>query len=177
MAGLNGAASENTTPGGHVYLAGAIEYAPDNGKRWRQEVSQFIELEIGLSVFNPCINEQDLLSREEKCGFRDWKCSDRRRFLPVIRRIIDHDLSQLLNQTRFVVCLWDEHVTKGAGTAGELTAAYMHGIPVYLVCAIPLHSVSSWILGCASEVFETMDDLRVFLRMQYCPGAAEELAQ
>jgi hypothetical protein len=159
-------------PGGkHVYLAGAIEYAPDGGKAWRREIARFLEQELGMAVFDPCVNEVALLSVEEKHRFREWKRDDRARFLPVIRRIIDNDIGQLLERTRMVICYWDEHVTKGAGTAGELTLAYLHGIPVYLVLGIPADRLSSWAAGCATEVFATFDELRARLA-QLHPAAA-----
>jgi hypothetical protein len=154
----------------HVYLAGAIEYAPDGGKAWRLELKDFIEREIGFSVFDPCVNEIALLSEEEKLHLRTWKVSQREKFLPVMRRIIDHDLFKLLNHTRFVICLWDEHVMKGAGTAGELTAAYQNGIPVYVVAAIPMQRMSSWVIGCATEVFSSMDEIKEFLLLHYAAG-------
>ena len=153
----------DTIPSKQVYLAGAIEYAPDGGKVWRREMETFLRNELHLSVFNPCINEVALLSPEENSNFRDWKQSDRERFLPVIRRIIDHDLANVVNHTEFIVCYWDEYVSMGAGTAGELTAAYMHGVPVYLVLGIPRVRLSSWAAGCATHIFEDFDELKRFL--------------
>jgi hypothetical protein len=54
-------------------------------------------------------------------------------------------------------------VLGGGGTHGELTVCYEHGIPVYMVLGIPRAEVSSWILGCASEVFDSFQELREFL--------------
>lgn len=154
-------------PGGatprHVYLAGAIEYAPDNGRQWRAEISRFLREQLNLEVFDPCERETAVMNEEERAGFRQWKSDDRARFLPVIRRIIDADLDNLLHHTDFVICLWDEHVMGGAGTAGELTLAYRAGIPVYLVTPLPLSRVSSWVLGCATQVFRDFDELRAYL--------------
>ena len=58
---------------------------------------------------------------------------------------------------------WDEHAGKGAGTQGELTVAYRRGLPVYLVTKLPADQVSGWILGCASQVFPTFEDLHEYL--------------
>ena len=160
-------------PRKHVYLAGAIEYAPDGGKAWRRDLAAFIRTELGLAVFDPCVNEVSLLTEDEKEGFRDWKRADRAKFLPVIRRIIDYDIRQLLECTSLVVCYWDEHVSKGAGTAGELTLAYRHGIPVYLVLGISGEDLSSWAAGCATEVFASFDDLRArMLALHHATGGA-----
>ncbi|MEI7633729.1 MAG: hypothetical protein WCK47_05560 [bacterium] len=147
-----------------VYLAGAIEFAPDGGKPWRRDIARFLTHELGLDVFDPCTNEFEILTGEEKTSFREWKSSDRPRFLGVVRRIIDHDLDNLLHHTLFIICYWDRHVTRGAGTAGELTMAHHHGIPIYLVPGMPLAEVSSWAAGCATEIFGSFDDLKQFLR-------------
>ncbi|MCX7716910.1 MAG: hypothetical protein N2111_00705 [Candidatus Sumerlaeaceae bacterium] len=149
----------------HVYLAGAIEFAPDGGRAWRRDMAAFLQDELGLPCYDPCVEEMSPLTPEERAGFRHWKSADRPRFLPVIRRIIDQDLDMLLQRTQFVVCLWDEHARGGAGTAGELTLAYRMGIPVYMVLAMPPASASSWILGCATEVFADFDALKAYLRM------------
>jgi nucleoside 2-deoxyribosyltransferase len=150
--------------GKHVYLAGAIEFAPDGGKGWRTDIARFLQAELGLSVFDPCVNEVALLTEDEKDNFREWKRTDRQRFLPVIRRIIDHDLDNVLHHTLFIVCLWDEHAMRGTGTAGELTVAYRHGIPVYMVLGMSANAVSSWAAGCATEVFSDFEELKRFLR-------------
>ena len=148
----------------HVYLAGAIEYAPGGGREWRLTIGQFLRDEIGVRVFDPCQNEMDLLSPEEKVSFRRWKTEDHSRFAATVRKIIDHDLDNLMNHTQFVVCLWDKGCTRGAGTAGELTLAYHRRVPVYMVLAMPRSEVSSWALACATEVFHSFDELKEFLR-------------
>ncbi|PKO19536.1 hypothetical protein CVU37_03655 [candidate division BRC1 bacterium HGW-BRC1-1] len=168
MAGLTGEPDGDLSEK-HVYLAGAIEYAPDNGRGWRREIGAFLRDELGLAVFDPCVNEVSLLSEEENAHFRHWKQNDRTRFLPVIRRIIDYDIGQLLEHTKFIVCLWDEYVSRGAGTAGEITLAYHHGIPVYLVCAVPPENLSSWAAGCATEVVGDFESLKKILRTQHAP--------
>lgn len=149
---------------GQVYLAGAIEYAHDGGRAWRREIGAFLREELKLDVFDPCTNEMDLLTPEEKERFRRWKTEDPERFMATVRKIIDRDLQTLLRETSFIVCYWDEHVMRGAGTAGELTVAYWNGIPVYVVLGIPREQVSSWALGCATKVFDSWDALKDFLR-------------
>lgn len=150
-----------------VYLAGAIEYAPDQGLFWREDVSRFLKDELKLSVFDPACRERILLSDEEKQCFRKWKTHDRERFLPVMRRLIDSDLSQILEKTSFIVVYWDQYSAQGTGTAGELTLAYLHDIPVYMVLGIPVEQTSSWVLGCATEVFVSFDQLKNFLSERY----------
>jgi len=146
-----------------VYLAGAIEAAPDGGTTWRYAVTKFLREELDWSVFDPSLHEQDFLSDEEKNKFRQWKATDIKRFRPVMEKIIDRDLDQLLNKSDAVICLWDEHVIQGGGTHGELTLAYEHKLPVYLVLGMPIEKVSSWIIGCTTEVFENFDQMQKYL--------------
>lgn len=149
--------------GKSVYLAGAIEYAPDGGVAWRDAMCAFLAQELGVECFNPARKERDLLSDEEKANFRKWKTDDFPQFQQVIHRIIEADLAQLLHHTSFIVVLWDKFANMGTGTAGELTMAYHFGIPVYMVLDTPLEDTSSWILGCATKVFATFNELKQFL--------------
>jgi hypothetical protein len=150
-----------------VYLAGAIEHAPDGGKGWREEISKFLGETLKHGVFNPCIEENHILNPEEFNRFREWKEGDLQRFRQTMRKLIDTDLHTLLNKVDYVVCLWDEHVLNGGGTHGELTLAYHNNIPVYMVSKIPRRKVSSWILGCTTEVFENFEELRAFLKEKF----------
>lgn len=150
-----------------IYLAGAIEAAPDDGKTWRAHVTSFLNETLNWEVFDPSLHEQDFLSNEETQNFRSWKTTDINRFRPVIKKIIDRDLHQLLNQCDGVIVLWDEHVLPGGGTHGELTLAYEHNMPVYLVLGMPLAQVSSWIVGCTTEIFDDFESLKLHLRTKF----------
>jgi hypothetical protein len=150
-----------------VYLAGAIEHAPDDGRAWREEISGFLSETLGHRFFNPCIEENHILEEEESQQFRNWKEADPVRFRQTMRKLIDTDLDILINKVDYVVCLWDEHVLNGGGTHGELTMAYYHDIPVYMVNKIPRMKMSSWILGCTTEVFKDFEDLKIFLESKY----------
>ncbi|MCF7807152.1 MAG: hypothetical protein K9M49_06770 [Candidatus Marinimicrobia bacterium] len=146
-----------------VYLAGAIEAAPDGGTAWRRDLTTFLNVNLSWDVFDPSVHEQDLLTAEEKDNFRQWKSTDINRFMPVMKKIMDRDIHQLLKKCDRIICLWDSHVKQGGGTHGELTLAYEHKMPVYLVLGMPIAQVPSWIIGCTTEVFENFDDLKQFL--------------
>jgi len=145
-----------------IYLAGAIEAAPDDGKAWRRDIAQFLDTEFSIEVFDPSQHEQDFLTEEEKDNFRKWKSTDIKRFMPVIKKIIDRDLEQLLEKCDAVICLWDEYVIPGGGTHGELTLAYEHKMPVYLILGMPLEKVASWIVGCTTEIFSNFEEMKQY---------------
>ncbi len=148
-----------------VYLAGAIEYAPDLGRGWRRQITPFLRGELGHEVYDPAEDERKSLTVEEQQNLRRWKTTDFARFQEAVRKIIDFDLD-IVSRADYVVCFWDEYCTKGAGTSAELTYAHRSGIPVYLVTSLPIERVSGWILGCARRVFIDFDALKAYLAGQ-----------
>jgi nucleoside 2-deoxyribosyltransferase len=146
-----------------VYLAGAIEYSPDGGEGWRRALIPFLRDELRWEVYDPTSGEAQLLTEEEAPVFRTWKREDLARFQSTMRRIIRHDLENL-QRADLIICLWDRHVIRGGGTHGELTLAHHLGKPVHLVLQVPIEEVSSWILGCATEVHADFQALRKRLR-------------
>ncbi|HVZ18713.1 MAG TPA: hypothetical protein VG897_16470 [Terriglobales bacterium] len=154
-----------------AYLSGSIEYSPDYGKSWRADIAPFLR-ELGHDIYDPALDEKKNLDDHEVREFRHWKTTDLLRFQQTIRKIIAWDLDWIEQKTDYIICLWDAAAARGAGTHGELTIAHRLGIPVYLVLGMPLEQVSGWILGCATEVFENFEDLKVFLARQYSLQAA-----
>ncbi|NUP91084.1 MAG: hypothetical protein HUU25_14895 [Candidatus Sumerlaeia bacterium] len=142
-----------------VYLAGAIEHAPDGGEGWRRALIPHLRDELSCDVYDPTADEAQWLTEEERANFRRWKTEDFSRFQRAIRKVIAKDLS-ILERASLVVCLWDDHVRRGGGTHGEMTLAHVWGKPVHLVLGMPVAEVSSWILGCATEVHADFDSLR-----------------
>lgn len=153
----------------YVYLAGAMEHAPDHGAGWRREISRFLTDRLHHRVYNPCEEERFVLTSEEAQNFRRWKHGDLQRFRKTIRKIIDADLRVLISEVDYIICLWDEYVTLGGGTHGELTLAYHHQIPVYMVSDMPRSRISSWIIGCTTEMFADFQELQNFLSKRF-PG-------
>ncbi len=144
-----------------VYLAGAIEQAADGGIAWRRNLARILQEDLGHRVLDPTHHELEILTPEELREFRNWKNSPDRwpRFLEVVRRIIHRDAHLILAETDYIIAYWDAAVLGGGGTHGELTLAFLFGIPVYLVLDLPRERVSSWILGCCEEVFESFEVL------------------
>jgi len=152
-----------------VYLSGAIEYAPDHGKAWRSQITPFLQ-ELGWRVYDPALDEKKgLFTDEEVREFRSWKKTDLPRFQQTVRKIIAYDIEWIERRCDCVIAYWDEHAGRGAGTQAELSFAHRRGVPVYLVCAVPVEQVSGWILGCASEVFDSFESLREFLTREHAP--------
>jgi hypothetical protein len=151
-----------------AYLAGAIEAAPDQGKRWRTILSEQLD-EMGWKYFNPCTETDGPIL--EELGWKKFKWEKiktpkyRDEYLFVMNRIVEEDLKALLDCS-CVIVYFDQYVPKGAGTYGELTIARHFNIPVYLVRAgdMEFNDIPAWVIGCTTKVFESFKDLRDFLR-------------
>jgi hypothetical protein len=153
------------------YLAGSIEYAPDLGKGWRAEITPLLH-SLGHQVYDPAEDEKKNLSETEMREFRGWKQTDLPRFQETVRKIIAYDLDLIEQHCDAVVCYWDRHAGRGAGTQGELTFAHRLGIPVFLICAMPVEEVSGWLLGCATKVFADFAGFCEFMHVRAEAGAA-----
>jgi nucleoside 2-deoxyribosyltransferase len=143
------------------YLAGSIEYSPDKGKGWRLQIAPALK-ELGHQVYDPAEDELKNLDESEAREFRSWKQTDLDRFRRTVQKIIAYDLDLIEHRANAIVCYWDEHAGRGAGTQGELTFAHRLGIPVYLICGVPVEQISGWLLACATEIFSSFDDFRIF---------------
>jgi nucleoside 2-deoxyribosyltransferase len=159
---MNESTSQRLSQPTLVYLAGAIENALDGGEGWRRALGPFLRDELGWDVYDPTAEEMQVLTPEERKNFRTWKAKDLPRFQEAMRRVMEKDLSTLRRSDAIIV-LWDEPVLRGGGTHGELTLAHTLGIPVHLVLQVPIEQVSSWILGCATEVHQSFEALKARL--------------
>jgi nucleoside 2-deoxyribosyltransferase len=155
------------------YLSGSIEYSPDFGKSWRAQITPGLRA-LGHEVYDPAEDEQKNLTDTEVREFRSWKKTHLARFQQTVRKIIAYDLDLIEHRCDAVVCYWDDRAGRGAGTQGELTFAHRLGIPVYLICAIPVEQVSGWLLGCATEVFTSFEHFHEFANKNLAARVAAE---
>ena len=150
--------------GRRVYLSGAIEHASDGGKGWRNEIGRYLSEELHEEVYDPAADEKKDLTEEERAHFRRWKREAPERFRAVVRKIIAWDLDHIQTRSDYVLAYWDESAARGGGTAAEITLAHRLGKPVYLVLGMPLESASGWVLAAATQVFDSFDALKDFLK-------------
>ena len=152
-----------------VYTAGSIESAEDP-RGWRNELTPFLE-SLNFEVKDPCALEQHKLSglHPERLpeGITHWHGLKNRkephlraRFMSYMRKIILFDID-IVKNSDFIILLWDRW---SSGSSGEVTCAFIEGIPVYTVATI---EAPAWIHGCSSKVFSNFDQLRKFLTKEY----------
>ena len=126
-----------------AYLSGGMENAPELGRAWRDEMTAWLNNQLGHTVFNPVEIQNETLTAEEVENFRSWRLNQRAKFKLAVRKLIKRDLDAINNEIDYVICYWDETVLKGGGTHGEVTLAHRMGIPVYLVMNMSIEDVSS----------------------------------
>jgi hypothetical protein len=101
--------------------------------------------------------------QENSADYRAWKESDTERYRKFVRQCVDRDIKAVTEEVDYIICLWNADVFKGAGTHGEVTLAFQHNVPVYLVNQISLADLSGWIMACSSEIFNNFEELKAFL--------------
>ena len=98
-----------------IYLAGAIEAAPDKGTRWRTIVTPQLE-ELGYEVFNPCLETDGVILKELGWKKFNWekirKPKWREKYLHIMRRIVEEDLKAVL-ASKYVLVYFDKYVQQG----------------------------------------------------------------
>ncbi|MFH1851509.1 MAG: hypothetical protein ABIA75_04125 [Candidatus Neomarinimicrobiota bacterium] len=152
-----------------AYLSGAMEYEADEGKSWRAEVESWLRTNLGHTAFNPVTETERLAGIEDVRDYRQWKQTDIQRYRHFVRQFVDHDLGAVRNDCDYLICYWNQATSRGGGTHGEITVAYLSGKPVYLICEPPPEEISGWILACASVIFRSFAELKIFLMSSYSP--------
>ena len=151
-----------------AYLSGAIEYSHDEGEGWRNNITEWLASKLHHSVINPVEESRLIISNTDSHDYRNWKETDLERYKNFINKFVLRDIKAVTKEANYIICLWNKEVFKGAGTHGEVTLAFEHGIPVYVVNQVPLTDLSGWIIACSAEVFENFEELKLFLLRKFC---------
>lgn len=142
-----------------AYLSGAMENAKNEGSGWRSEITIWLKDKLDHSVIDPVIETTNLVKKTGAQNYRDWKTSDPNKFKKFVRKVIDNDLNSVVNKADYLICLWNNEV--GGGTPSEVTMAYYHNKPVYLINQLDMpNQISGWIMSCATEVFRDFYELK-----------------
>lgn len=160
------------------YLAGGMDAAPDGGIGWRREILPFLRDELGHEVIDPTVAEwEEVLTPEEQAKFfprgrlswHDLKEKDRSTYRRLLQRVIYHDLRRVLTMDYIIL-----HLDKywGGGTGGEAALCFLFGIPIYLVASYPPgEPLPGTFLAYATEIFDSFDELKNFMRERYGKAA------
>ena len=150
-----------------AYLSGPIENAENDGANWRELITPWLKDEIEHDVFNPVVATRKVISNLTNTQFREMKDTNPTKYKSLIRQIIDIDIKAVVEGCDYLIVNWNKSVFRGGGTHGEITLAYYLKKPIYLVNHVPLDDLSSWIFSCATEVFDSFDDMKIHLSSIY----------
>ncbi|NHZ86751.1 MAG: hypothetical protein GWP19_12895 [Planctomycetia bacterium] len=144
-----------------AYLSGAMENAKNEGSEWRSEITNWLKDNLHHTAINPVIETEKLTENTESQDYRDWKISNPNKFKEFVRKAIDNDLNSVVNKADYLICLWNNEVLTGGGTHGEVTMAYYHGKPIYLINQLDIpNQLSGWIMSCATEMFSDFQSMQ-----------------
>ena len=99
-----------------AYLSGAMEYANDEGKSWRTNITEWLSKNLNHSVINPVEESHLIIDKTDAHNYRDWKENDRSRYKDFIKQFVIRDIEAVTREANYIICLWNEDVFKGAGT-------------------------------------------------------------
>ena len=150
-----------------AYLSGPIENAHNNGADWRNDITQWLGKELNHQVFNPVNETKNIIKEFSKVNFRSMKTTNPEQYKKIIRKIIQVDLDAVVKGSDYLIVNWDKSVFKGGGTHGEITMAYWFNKPIYMVNALPIEDVSSWIFSCTEYICSNFEDLKIKLKEIY----------
>ena len=146
-----------------AYLSGGMEYADGEGRDWRARLQEWVEKDLGGTVFNPNVESERFFALHyPQADFRRTKQEDPALFREIVTQLVDIDCREIAERSDYLICFWDEGAARGAGTKGELTMARYFGKPVYLVTAIPIAEIPGWVIGCTDRFFSSFEELMTF---------------
>jgi len=163
-----------------VYLAGAMQYAPDMGAGWRNKLQKSLR-KLPFEFRDPVKLEPKKLKGKRVNrlpeGVNSWfefKASNVERLLQRFdlygNKIMLADLIEVLKCDAIIVYR-DEH-TRTSGTHAEVTFARIFDIPVLCICK-DYNKLESWFLWAVSRfgngrLFETFKELEAFMKKDLC---------
>lgn len=137
-----------------IYLAGAMQYSPDGGKKWRRNLKSLLN-DRGYYCIDPT-KEEDVLLLED--GWKNSLSNNFNKFQKNMQTIINHDL-YFVDMSDHVICNYDDFA--GGGTFHEIGECFLKKKNLYLLNLknIPLHKMSWWALGCCTKVVSSYEGL------------------
>lgn len=143
-----------------TYLCGSMSGLKDQGAGWRKKIRKWLD-KHNIKAYDPCKEESEEHDQHDITNKSDWESFPQ----SLQEKIIIKDLAQIHYCSDFVICYFTKYST---GTVSELTFAYYHDIPVYMVTDIPL---VGWPLTIAraesNRVFNNFKDLKKFIKETY----------
>jgi nucleoside 2-deoxyribosyltransferase len=138
----------NRLKGSRCYVAGNIDYVPDAGIGWRDEITPFLE-NLGVTVLNPCKKPKSLVHQleDEDTNFRNKKkklksTGQYQELRELMKPIARADLAYV-DRCDFLLVGLDIDA-RPFGTIWEMCIANLNRKPVIIVCKQGKAQISDW---------------------------------
>lgn len=133
----------------NVYLAGAMEKAPDGGVKWRRKATKLLK-KYRVNVFDPTFEEDKVLSELCNTDLTSLRKMDKssHAFKRVATAIWGRDM-YMIAKTQILLVYLDEAVFQSSGTLCEMSHAHDRGIPVIAVYPeMDWNRIPLWTVAC-----------------------------
>ena len=151
---------------GNIYLSGGMQMKKGLGATWRRNAAEKLKT---LGYFPLDITELDRAyaaahgdlfyaynSEFTAEQILQFKSNIRKHFIYTDLELVDKDSDA-------VIVLWDEAAQLGGGTHNEISHAYEHDVPIFMVTTVPMETVPGWILSQVTKIFTKWDSLYSYL--------------
>jgi len=158
----------NRLLGQSCYLSGSIDFSPDKGKGWRDEITPFIE-GMGVKVYDPLNHHKNFNIREDideiKRPYMSKLLKEGRydELQKEMKELVHLDLRSI-DLSSFIICNYDTSIHM-CGTIEEICIASKQVKPILLMCKNGKNKLPSWLYGRLNHeyFFESWDSLKHYL--------------
>ena len=151
---------------GNIYLSGGMQFKKGLGAKWRKTCSEKL-MAMGYFPLDICELDRAYAEANKELFYRfskDFTRDELLRFKSNIRKhFIFTDLELVRKDSDAIIVLWDEGAQLGGGTHNEISDAYEHDIPIFLVTQVPLEKIPGWVVSQTTKIFTRWEQLYTYL--------------
>lgn len=146
-------------PRGNIYLSGGIENAENMGADWRKTVAEELKKERYFPLDITAL-DQAYSKAHGKLYTTFDEDTELKRKANIRKHFVTTDLELIKNDSDALLLYYDNSVRLGAGTISEAQFAFLHDIPVFIVCYWEdwRKELPGWLHAVSTKVFTTFDD-------------------
>ena len=151
---------------GNIYLSGGMQHKKGLGAKWRKTASVHLK-ELGYFPLDICELDRAYAEANTELFYSFSKKFTREELLKFKSNIRKHfiytDLELVEKDSDAIIVLWDEGAQLGGGTHNEISHAYEHDIPIFLMTTMPLEQIPGWIVSQTTKIFTKWSSLYKYL--------------
>lgn len=147
---------------GTLYLSGGMQFSPDLGAGWRQQVSAqllsmgYEPLDITAIDVAYTARNNPVYMKYDEDHFLQYKSNIRRQFIYT-------DIRLIRDNSDAVLAYYDESFRRGAGSFAECQLAYDLEKPLFIVSTFPVDEIPGWLKALSTRYFLSFDQFFEYL--------------